>query len=178
MSRPQLPEDILPYRLADQGAEISGVVPTQRLHRLQAEQINLSEVWVDVKFDVDEEGRRTVSGRIQTIAQLVCQRCLRPMDWAIDVDFNMQLVAASNQLQSVPSHLEPWLVTPGERTDMASMLEDTLYLDFPMFPMHEPDVCSIKIEQSSEHNALGHDRDIIKPNPFEQLAALTKRQRK
>ncbi len=178
MSRPQLPEDILPYRLADQGVELSGVVPIHRLHRLSAEQMTLSDVWVVAQFGHDDEGRRIVKGHIETVAQLVCQRCLQPMDWAIDVDFEMQLVAADNQLQSVPSHLEPWLVTPGERIDMASMLEDTLYLDFPMFPMHEPDECSVQTEHPSENNALGLDRDTIKPNPFEQLASLTKRHRK
>jgi uncharacterized metal-binding protein YceD (DUF177 family) len=47
-----------------------------------------------------------------------------------------------------------------------------------MFPMHEPDACSVQLKQVSDHTGLGDDRDMIKPNPFEQLASLTKRQRK
>lgn len=178
MSKLQLPEDILPYRLADQGIELSGVVPAARLKRLVADEIALDDVWVVANFGLDEEGRRTVNGRIQTLARLVCQRCLQPMDWVLDVEFYVQLVAAENQLHSVPSHLEPWLVAPGTRTDMASMIEDTMYLEFPMFPMHEPDHCSVKLEQISDDSVLGVDRGNMQPNPFEQLAALTKRQPK
>lgn len=175
MSRSQLPEDILPYRLADQGIEICGVISTHRFIRLRADQVDLTEVWVEAKFGVDEEGRRTVVGRVKATADLICQRCLQPMKWSIDVNYCLQLVAAENQLQSVPSHLEPWLVVPGVRLDMADMIEDTLYLELPMFPMHIADDCSVKIQQSSSNSVLGLDRGNIKPNPFEQLASLTKR---
>lgn len=172
MSNQQLPEDILPYRLADQGVALSGVVPAHRMQRLQADQIALSDLAVTAQFDRDEEGRRIVFGHIQAVAQLTCQRCLQPMDWPLDIEFKMQLIAAENQLQSVPSHLEPWLVSPGERIDMASMIEDTLYLDFPMFPMHNEKECSVTLEPFRDDTELGSDHDKIRPNPFEQLASL------
>lgn len=178
MSKPQLPDDILPYRLADQGVQLSGIVSAHKMKRLQADQIELAEVSVVAQFKQDEEGRRIVSGQIKTVARLVCQRCLKPMDWPLDVEFCLQLVSAENQLQSVPSFLEPWLVPPGVRTDMAGMIEDTLYLEFPMFPMHDPDVCSVRLASARDDSVLGLDRGNIRPNPFEQLASLTRRPKK
>jgi uncharacterized protein len=158
-----LPAVIDPLRLADEGAELHGVLGLRGMPRLMEQCADDSgTVSIALVFERGARGVRQMHGSLRAEVPLVCQRCL--------------------QLFRLPISAEPWLILlkPGEPSaipadeadtlvvskplPLSEIVEVELLLAMPMIPRHEPDKCRVKTADPA-----GKAREI---NPFAALGKL------
>lgn len=165
-------------------ATLEGATPMQQFERLWADCVHEpaqepaqepSQVhWTARGFtQTDTGGAEHIWLHLQAQASvpLVCQRCLKPVQVALQVDRDFRFVPdEATALAEDDDSLEDLLVLSPE-FDLLALLEDELLMDLPLVPMHE--VCD------SAHLVAGKDlldEDVAeKPNPFAVLAALKAR---
>jgi uncharacterized protein len=111
------------------------------------------------EFDVPMLG-----GRLQTSLELECQRCLKPLELPMDVDFRL-LIDASDELLSHSS--EDSVYSDDGYIDIAEVVEDELILAIPLVAMHEDTACN-ENWRASELQA----ETPVKENPFAVLQQL------
>ena len=177
MSNAELPKSVDPYRLADKGSQIEGLLPVSGLERFAAcvaEPVGECEVLLS--FGRDEERRYIVSGQLSARVHLECQRCLQVMQSQLRSEFRLGLVISDEQAQRLPKSLEPLLVED-QRVDLWSLVEDELILVLPPFPLHERGDCPATdtldaIAADSEKAAAQPAEE--RQNPFQVLAGLKK----
>jgi len=80
-----------------------------------------------------------LAGRLQTSLELECQRCLKPLELQMDVDFRL-LIDANDELLSQIS--EDTLYSDEGYIDIAEVVEDELILAIPLVAMHEDTACN------------------------------------
>ena len=105
-----------------------------------------------------------LAGRLQTSLELECQRCLKPLEFPMDVDFRL-LIDASDELLSQSS--EDTLYSDAGYIDIAEVVEDELILAIPLVAMHEDTACN-ENWRVSELQA----ETPVKENPFAVLQQL------
>lgn len=172
MINPALPELIEPYRLADREIALEGTYEGAKLARVSEAVLEAGKLQVSAGFRRDEEGFRVVEGAVSVALSVTCERCMNPMPYDLETEFLLVMVAEEAQLSSVPKRYEPWLVAPGGDVPIAELLEDTVLLALPQFPMHPPGECRIKTSFGAEEDATDASPDTDKPNPFSVLAEL------
>lgn len=122
-------------------------------------------VEVALEFDIDEQGRPHVRGRIQAHLELVCQRCLEPMGVALDLEPHLGVVESEPEAEHLPEEYDP-LVVGEDPLFLADLIEDELVLSLPIVPRHADERCA-GVEGGKEQNDPA-DRE----NPFAALAVL------
>ena len=105
-----------------------------------------------------------LAGRLQTSLELECQRCLKPLEFPMDVDFRL-LIDASDELLSQSS--EDTLYSDAGYIDIAEVVEDELILAIPLVAMHEDTACNENWRASELHAETPR-----KDNPFAVLQQL------
>jgi uncharacterized protein len=121
------------------------------------------EVWLELKFGVDERNTFYLKGYIKTQVELVCQRCLQNVMYKTESQFLLSPVHNDEEVKTLASCYEPLLVT-GEIL-LKTMIEDEILLSLPLIPLHDPSVCEVKLEPIESKK--------YKPNhPFAKLAEL------
>ncbi len=78
----QLPAQIDPLRLADDGVRLVGTLPGSEMARLQDLALPNSRpelVAVDLQFERTGQGVRRMHGTIRTQVEMACKRCLKPL---------------------------------------------------------------------------------------------------
>jgi uncharacterized protein len=137
----RLPQIVHPGRLAESGAALRGSLPLNSMTRL-AGYLNDTEgeVNVELEFGIDEHKVRYVQGRLRASLQLVCQRCLQPLAYPLEIDVALGLSPSEAAAGSLPGHYEP-VVVEEPRLDLGKLVEDELLLALPIVPMHAPDAC-------------------------------------
>ncbi|MBB5322371.1 YceD family protein [Marinobacter oulmenensis] len=173
----ELPKSVDPYRLAEQGSTLEGVVPLVSLSRFRDTVSRLpegSECHVSLTFGLDEERRRVVSGKLSATVVLECQRCMGDMQSQLESGFELGLVASEQQAQQLPKNLEPFPVEDFSM-DVWTLVEDELLLALPAFPLHDRSECPA----TKDLEALEPDPEPEEPeaestreNPFSVLAGL------
>ena len=74
-----------------------------------------------------------LAGHLQTSLELECQRCLKPLEFPMELDFRL-LIDASDELLSQSS--EDTLYSDDGYIDIAEVVEDELILAIPLVAMH------------------------------------------
>jgi uncharacterized protein len=161
----RLPQRIEPLALAEAGREFSGDLEVAGLARLApllaSDQGQLA---VSLVLDRDEAGIRFLAGQVRGQLHLLCQRCLGPMEFALDSDFRLGLVRGEEEAQALPSGYEP-LVVGAEAMPLAEIVEDEVLLALPIVALHrEPHPCA------AEHYQEALPEDAQRENPFAVLA--------
>ena len=166
-SSEHLPRHIEPRRLAGQGVDLLGIIKASNLERLHraVEKVD-SPADVNLSFDIDEQGIRTVTGHIAAEVELICQRCLETVKQRLDVDVQIGIVWSEEQASQLPTHLEPWILSD-EDGDLYQLIEDELILSLPMFANHEEADCQGRAESST-----GEPAATTAENPFNILEQL------
>ncbi len=172
MTNPQLPDFIAPYRLADREGIVEGTVRPELLPRVSAAVLGLDDVSARARFWQSDEGDRLVQGTVSAQVEVTCERCLGPMKMGLESEFLLVMVTEEAQLSSVPKKYEPWLVVPGDEVPIADLLEDTMLLALPPFPMHPEGECRIKTSFGDAEDETSASAAPEKPNPFSVLADL------
>ena len=135
----RLPQQIEPVGLAEVGRSFRGEVPVSKLSRLgellASKDGNLK---VQMDFRLDERRIRTLSGTIEGEISLVCQRCLGPLRFPVDLSFCLGIVTSESEIDRLPDGYEPLLVS-GEPLQTTVVIEDEILLAVPAIPLHEGD---------------------------------------
>lgn len=138
-----LPREIDPIKLADQGCELEGGIALADLKRLDDLLANRDgQVYFQLQFGSDAEGMRVITGQIKAKLVLICQRCNQPMDYPVDLKLNLSPIVSDKQAAQLPNDYEP-LVTNGEPVSLISILEEEILLNLPMIPKHSREDCRI-----------------------------------
>ena len=123
-------------RLADRGADIDFAVPLAELSGLRELRAGLAgSVQGRVHFE-REEDLPVADLRFSGTVSLQCQRCLQPMEQAVEVDSRIALVGSEAQAGRVPPEREP-VLAPGGRISIGELLTEELLLLLPIVPLHE-----------------------------------------
>jgi uncharacterized protein len=115
---------------------------------------------------VDAEGRPRLRLQMQGKVPLTCQRCMEPLEFAVDVDTDFILVVDEDMIPSTEEddEMDDYLVA-GPQMRVAELLEEELLLALPFAPKHE-DECADK---------AGLKMQTEKQSPFAVLKGLKTR---
>jgi len=162
-----LPDRLDLYAAAEAGRVLRGRVEMARLVRaLPLLDSPEGELEVLLEFGRDEDGAHYLTGTVQGKLTLLCQRCLEPMEYPLNVTFQLGLVHSQEQSQGLSERYEPLLIT-GEPASLAEVLTDEVLLALPIVPLHSgastcrPPATDCQTPASSQRE-----------NPFAVLAQL------
>jgi uncharacterized protein len=166
---------------AQAGATLQAETPLSSLERLQAESFTLKDssarlvAWrADGELRPGSGGQPTVWLHLTAQARLPlgCQRCLGPVDTALDVDRWFRFVADEATAEAEDEDAEEDVLALEPRPDLLLLLEDELLMGLPLVPMH--DTCPEAVRmQVGDPAAIGADVEPRK-HPFAGLAKLKK----
>jgi len=163
----RLPRVVEPRKLVVSRAQFARSIDPADLPRLAEATLEIEEVYADIGFDRDDQGKPCLTGHIKAALKLECQRCLEAMDHPVELDFCLQLVWDEAEAKALMSNREPWIVGEGE-ADLISVLEEEVLLVLPLVPKHDYDCVAPSLLSSGEEESLEDE----KPNPFSVLADL------
>lgn len=172
-------EFIDPWSAADRGIRLEGRVPVSqlgRLARLLADQ--QGEVLYSLHFYRDARRRACVEGKVAADLRLTCQRCLAPVEIAVDSVIALGLVQGVEEAQRLPEPYDPLLV-PEEGVRPLDLVEDEVLLALPQVPRHGPaepcDTGDWLNDQAAASSAERSEATADTDNPFSVLAQLKER---
>ena len=157
-------------RLADDAAAIDFAIPLDELSGLRCAGAPVAgRVSGRVQF-AREQGLTVAQLGLTGTATIECQRCMKPMERALDVKSRMALIASETDGARVPAALEPVLAQDGH-ISIGELVTEELLLTLPIVPLHESgDRCAAAGNARSNEPAGGETH-----KPFAQLAELLKR---
>jgi uncharacterized protein len=104
--------------------------------------------------------------KAQARLRLECQRCLQPVDAALDIDRSFRFVAGEDAAAQLDTDSEDDVLALTRALDLAELVEDELLLALPLVPRHE--VCPAPLRPANEPG----DPQREQAHPFAALAAL------
>ena len=148
---------------------ITAQLPLARLQRFSDELAgNSGHVAVDLQFGRDEEGRRLLSGTLDTAVLVACQRCLQDMALSLHCDLAFLVFDTEEELEKLREN-QDGLVMTEDGLDVVALIEDELILSLPMIPMHADPACNRVLNALKEGDGVAIES---RPNPFAILAGL------
>ncbi|MGD2117866.1 MAG: YceD family protein [Chromatiales bacterium] len=158
-----------PWKAADRQLLLQPQVAIASLPRLAELLIETDgEVEAKLEFARGQERMAMLSGHVRATLVLRCQRCLKPMAFPVDHDFEIVFVHSPEQAASVPEQYDAYEVEQ-EQVCIEDIIEDELLLSLPQVAMHAEDECMIQTE-FGEGPVVEEQPE--KENPFAVLAAL------
>ncbi len=136
-SEQPLPRQVEPRKFALHNAIVQGQVPGADLPRLVEASCSIESVRAELQFGFDER-RPVVSGAVNAVTHLQCQRCLEPVQVNLDCTVALTVVKTEEQAKALPKERDPWLV-PEDCGDLYVMLEEELLLAMPFVAFHDYD---------------------------------------
>jgi uncharacterized metal-binding protein YceD (DUF177 family) len=125
------PDERLPYlELARQRARVARSVQPDSLQRLAAIAPGRSDLDVEMKFDLDAQGRPWVSGSANVVLAATCQRCMEQFDHDMAVRFELCIVRDPTLASTLASEIDV-LVADSDSVAVADVVEDELILELP-----------------------------------------------
>ena len=166
MSENRLPKSIDARRSAEQGLQLTGIMPLNEMSRLVTLLAAVKDkAKVTINCGIDSEGWPYLKGKINVGVQLQCQRCLQPYDEQINTEFSLVPIANQDEAQLLPKHYEELLVA-NQSVDLATLIEDELLLSLPIVPRHRNNECLVQVSYPPT------DGLVEMPRPFSALAKL------
>jgi uncharacterized protein len=168
----RLPQSVQPERLAEIGAVLQGSVGLSSMARLAGLLHDTDgSAEVELAFGVDEQGIKYARGRIRAALHLICQRCLQPLTYPIDIEMALGIVRPEEAAR-LPENYEP-LLLEDSAIDVTKTVEDELLLGMPIVPMHPIEECRVDRE-TIDTEEQGPRAEGGKRRPFAGLAELMK----
>jgi len=165
----QIPQKVDPFRFAENGIVLEGVIPVKDLTRLISSLDGSSgEIQVNVKFGIDEQGTRYMRGDYSTKLELQCKRCMKPFAFSIDGAINVGIVAAEDKINQLPSGYDAMTVKDGSLI-ISEIVEDELIIGLPIVPMHDIENCNVKLPLESASPDI---EEVDERNPFKVIESL------
>lgn len=162
-----LPDLLDLYAAAEAGRHLRGRIELGRLTRaLALLESPDGELEVDLQLGRDEEGTHFLAGSLRGTLVLRCQRCLEPLDYALDVDFRLGLVHGDEQVRRLSGRYEPLMISD-EPANLAEIITDEVLLALPIVPLHS----GVNTCRMPAVDGQTPDRE-RRENPFAVLAQL------
>lgn len=174
MKSNKLPKEINILNLADHGAQMAGIIDIADMSRLEPSLVSSAhKAEVTLEFGIDVEKLRYVKGHIKAKLALVCQRCLKPMDYRVDDAIALSPVFNENEANELPSCYEPVMIANHETQSLTALIEDELILRLPIVALHENQDCVPGSTTNTEHaQPIALDAGDAANHPFAVLADL------
>lgn len=173
-----VPEKLDLAAFARDGASLDGEWPAATLERLadSGAPESPAEAWPAVRWSLHGEIRRPKGGAAQVwlhlAAQahvaLTCQRCLQPVEEALEVDRWIRFVDTEAEAAALDADSDDDVLALPRHLDARELIEDELLLALPLVPRHE--ACPEPLVHQDEEGAAEVEEE--RPNPFAKLAAL------
>jgi uncharacterized protein len=170
-----------PFRLdvqafVNDAGELAGTWPLGRFARI-AETLHAEApptegdevVWIARSEQRTARGAQPQSWlhlKAQTRLRLECQRCLQPVETALDIDRWFHFVAGEDAAAQLDADSEDDVLALTRALDLAELVEDELLLALPLVPRHE--VCPSPLLPANEPGDAPQEQ----VHPFAALAAL------
>ena len=162
--------------LAQSGSAISGSDMLSKYERLSQEALGLAAD-SPIDWSASGENRSATTGEDQVWLHvtarvsmpLVCQRCMGPMDVALDVSPSFRFVATEEIALAQDEDAEEDVLVFSREFNLAALIEDELLMALPLIPRH--DVCPTEVKLSTADAAF-NEASVEKTNPFSALAKL------
>jgi len=132
-----IPSRFNPDLLARDSTQYSGNLPRKQFIRLQEFLLDDSgEMQATFRFS---RRKKTVmvSGQLTANYRLQCQRCLEPMQFAVDEAFEFVFAKTEEEAQRVPERFDPVVVDDNGQIHIIDLFEDELILYLPTVARHE-----------------------------------------
>ena len=87
----------------------------------------------------DARGRPRLSCKVKAEVQMLCQRCLKPVSVAVEIDRLLYLAASEADAERLETALADEgieVIVTGPTLDLAGIVEDEVLLSLPIVPMH------------------------------------------
>lgn len=108
-------------------------------------------------------GKPQLDLRVTGVLQLVCQRCLQPMPFALDALSHLVLVADEAAVPlDADDQDETDYILADQHQPVAALIEDEVLLSLPLAPAHDSDACAAPLNRAQEQ----------KESPFKILQGL------
>lgn len=171
----QFEDKIAPVLMAGRGRTLEVSLSIAKMVRLsELLKSNAGVVAASLSFDTDSEGIKYISGTAEAVLSVECQRCMQPVDVAVNCEFLFGLVTDETLAQNLPDEYEP-LVISEELISLVELIEDEIILALPVVSMHEDTKCSSYVsEYAAEDSDLGSEDGEERVYPFAQLGDLLK----
>jgi len=150
---------------------VSAMARVQELCNTRADNV---EATLEMEGDLDYQGLLVLKGRVTASLPLICQRCMKPVQYRISSKFLVSPVADEAQAKMLPRDYEPLFLTHDE-LDLARLVEDEIILSIPVTPMHDINACEVK----EQHWSFGEEGAQSRgPNQFSELEKLNTKKRR
>ncbi|MFT4191380.1 MAG: DUF177 domain-containing protein [Comamonas sp.] len=144
---------------AESGLEAVPVVRWSATGRLAERVGRPSEVWLDLRVDAD--------------VPQICQRCLQPVQVAVQVARAFLFVADERTAGELDEDLEDDVLVISRRFDLHELIEDEILMALPIVPHHE--VCPSELTWPAEDEGYAQAEQGARRQPFAALDVLKKR---
>ena len=174
MSSSNSPQHLDVKAFASNQSKLSGEVDLHSMPRLRAD--CAEEVAGKVIWSAQGEMRQASDGhdaawmhvQAKTEVPLTCQRCLKTVQQALEVDRSFRFVKDEATAEAQDDESEEDLLVFSKDFDLLVLVEDELLMALPLVPMHTS--CQSEHAPTSKDDS-GADAD-TKPNPFAVLATM------
>lgn len=133
--------------MSAQGASLVTTLRAGQLPRLceavaRGPQVQDRPLDAEIAFGKGVEARPVVQIRVHGVLQLVCQRCLAPVGWPVDVDVALTAVASEAQAAELADPFDSILLDEEGGLLLRTAVEDEILAALPLVPRHaEEAVC-------------------------------------
>ena len=174
MSSSNSPQHLDVKAFATSQSALSGEVDLQDMPRLRAD--CAEDVAGKAEWSVQGELRQARDGQAaswihlqaKTKVPLTCQRCLKTVEQALEVDRSFRFVKDEVTADAQDDESEEDLLVLSKDFDLLALVEDELLMALPLVPMHTS--CQSEHAPTSPDDS-GANAD-AKPNPFAVLATM------
>ncbi len=150
--------------LGERGAVLTGELRVAELTRLKASLHAECDAAVTVALRCGRasDDRMTMQLTVAATLPLTCQRCLDPVELAVEETVDWVVVGSEAEAARVAEGLEPLVLADG-RLQMATLVEDELIVSLPMAPRHANiDECGALAQNL---DGIRQDQDVGRAEP-------------
>ncbi len=134
-----------PWQDAVRGARYEGNLTVDRLPRLSATAALRAPLQVSLSFrrgrDADKHGAVETELEVRGRLEMICQRCLGALSVELAVQTSVWVVRDEAAAHARGSSGDTIVSAPGERLDVATMVEDEVLLAMPFAARHAAGTC-------------------------------------
>jgi uncharacterized protein len=129
-------------KLADQQKTLRLSVPLVEMPNLASavEPGTDEAATIELGFDRDSRGYRTITGKISISVQLICQRCNQVMDCPLLIEPHLAIVQSDKEAKDLPAEHDPCMID-GDLYPIAQLVEEEVLLALPIVPKHNNNQC-------------------------------------
>ena len=121
-----------------------------------------------VEFGEGPEGLAQLDLELSGHLPLLCQRCLEPLQWPVQLQVRLTVLASEGDANRIPDPFDS-VVLEAEGLHLATIIEDEILADLPMAPVHRGDRAC---QQSTARMVDSDGEQRSASRPFANLAAL------